>query len=252
MQLEGKRVLVTGASRGIGRAVAIAAANAGASVALVARSKDVLEDLAGTLPGRAVVIEADLSLPEEPARVIASCATLLGGIDVLVNNAGVRWTRRSTKLDAQQFDAVYAVNLRAVALLSVSALPLMAANGGGSIVNISSLTSVSGVPYLSAYAATKGGVDALTRSLAAEWGRSGVRINSVLPGVIETELWGTARDVPGLVELTESQVALGRWGKPEEVADVVVFLASDAARYVTGHSLVVDGGMSIMVELSVR
>jgi NAD(P)-dependent dehydrogenase (short-subunit alcohol dehydrogenase family) len=134
--------------------------------------------------------------------------------------------------------------VRSLLLLITALLPGMVERGRGSIVNLSSVSGVIGTPRRAAYAATKGAVDALTRSLAMEYGPHGVRVNSVAPGVIDTDLWARNRTIPGVVEEVEALIPLRRWGTPEEVADVITFLASDAARYVTAQTISVDGGQA--------
>ena len=146
-------------------------------------------------------------------------------------------------------DRLFAVNVRAPLLLVAALLPGMVRRGRGSIVNLSSVSGVIGTPKRAAYAATKGAIDAATRSLAVELGPTGVRVNSVAPGVVDTDLWAKNKAIPGVVEQIEAQIALRRWSVPDDVADVVVFLASDASRYITGETICVDGGMARTLDL---
>lgn len=249
MDLEGRTAVVTGASRGIGAATARALDGAGARVVLVARTTSALDQVAGELRRDPVVVTADLAEDGSPGRVAEAALAATGHVDVLVNNAAAALRTPSTQLDAAAVDALLAVNVRNLLLLTTALLPYMVERGAGSIVNLSSVSGVTGTPRRSAYAATKGAVDALTRSLAMEYGPHGVRVNSVAPGVIDTDLWARNKSVPGVVERVEATIPLRRWGTPEEVADVIVFLASDAARYVTAQTISVDGGQADTLDL---
>jgi NAD(P)-dependent dehydrogenase (short-subunit alcohol dehydrogenase family) len=144
---------------------------------------------------------------------------------------------------------MHAVNVRAPLLLVAALVPSMSERGGGSIVNLSSVSGILGTPRRAAYAATKGAVDAATRSLAMELGPHGIRVNSVAPGVVDTALWERNKAIPGVVEGVEAQTPLRRWAQPEDVADVIVFLATDAARFVTGQVISADGGMAATLDL---
>jgi len=247
--LDGRTALVTGASRGIGAATAQALDRAGARVALVARSGDALAAVAESLGHDPLIIQADLAEDDAPGMIAERALEALGSVDVLVNNAGVGVRTDSTELDGDTIDRIHQLNVRNLLLLTTALIPSMVELGGGSIVNISSVSAVVGTPRRSAYAASKGAVDGLTRSLAMEFGPSGVRVNSVAPGAIATTMWEKNRAQPGVIELVESQTALRRWGTAEDIADVVVFLASDAARYVTAQTIEVDGGMASTLDL---
>jgi NAD(P)-dependent dehydrogenase (short-subunit alcohol dehydrogenase family) len=247
--LEGRTALVTGASRGIGAAIARSLDAAGARLVLTARSEDGLAETAAGLARPAILIAADLSDEDAPARLAGETLERAGGVDVLVNNAAEAVRMPSRDLDARIVDRLYALNVRAPLLLTVALVPAMIARGGGSVVNLSSISGVTGTPGRSAYAATKGAIDAMTRSLAMEYGPSGVRVNAVAPGVVTTRMWERNRAIPGVIERVADQTALRRWGEPEEVADVVRFLAGDAARYVTAQTISVDGGMAHTLDL---
>ncbi len=249
IDLSGRTALVTGASRGIGAATARALDLAGARVALVARGAQDLKAAAATLTHEPVVITADLAEPGAAQAVAADALGSLGRIDILVNNAAAAARLPSTELTGELIDGMYAVNVRSLLLLTSALLPGMVAAGRGSVVNLSSISGVMGTPNRAAYAATKGAVDALTRSLAMEFGACGVRVNAVAPGVIDTDLWARNKAIPGVVEQVSAQIAMRRWGTPQEVADVIVFLASDAARYVTAQTISVDGGMAQTLDL---
>jgi len=247
--LEDRTAVVTGASRGIGAAIATALDAAGARVALVARSADDLSAVAAGLEHEAVVIAVDLSEPDAPTTVAAAALAALGRVDVLVNNAALGVRTDSTELDGSTIDRIHQLNVRNLLLLTTALVPQMVERGRGSVINVSSVSSQVGTPRRSAYAASKGAVDALTRSLAMEYGPHGIRFNAVAPGVIVTSMWERNRAVPGVIEQVEAQIALRRWGLPDDVADVVVFLASDAARYVTAQTIEVDGGMASTLDL---
>ena len=244
-----RTAVVTGASRGIGAATATALDAAGARVALVARSPDDLAKVAAALLHDPVVIPADLSEPDAPAAVAAAALESMGHVDVLVNNAALGVRASSADLDGDAIDRLHQLNVRNLLLLTTALLPSMVARGQGSVINVSSVSAQVGTPRRSAYAATKGAVDAMTRSLAIEYGPLGIRFNSVAPGVIVTSMWERNRAVPGVIEQVEAQIALRRWGLPDDVADVVVFLASDASRYVTAQTIEVDGGMASTLDL---
>ncbi|MDQ3944372.1 MAG: SDR family oxidoreductase [Actinomycetota bacterium] len=247
--LEGRGAVVTGASRGIGAAIAAALDEAGARVVLVARDRRRLEEVAAGLHHDPVVIAADLADPAAPAAAAHTALDALGHVDILVNNAAAAARLPTTELDADIIDHLHAVNVRAPLLLIAALLPSMLDGGGGSIVYLSSVSGVVGTPRRAAYAATKGAVDAFTRSLAMELGPQRIRVNSVAPGVVDTDLWAKNKAIPGVVEQIEAQTPLRRWSTPEDIAGVVVFLASDAARFVTGETICADGGMARCLDL---
>jgi NAD(P)-dependent dehydrogenase (short-subunit alcohol dehydrogenase family) len=247
--LEGRCALVTGASRGIGAATAQALDRAGARVALTARGREDLEGVARTLAHDPVVIAADLGERAAPADVARRCLDAFGAVDVLVNNAAAAARLPAVDNDATLIDHLLAVNVRAPLLLIAALVPAMVAQRRGSIVNLSSVSALVGTPRRAAYAASKGAIDAATRSLARELGPSGIRINSVAPGVVDTALWARNKIIPGVIEGIEAQTPLGRWGAPDDIADVIVFLASDAARFVTGETISADGGMARTLDL---
>jgi NAD(P)-dependent dehydrogenase (short-subunit alcohol dehydrogenase family) len=247
--LGGRTALVTGASRGIGAATALALDRAGARVALSARMPDQLAAVAAGLEHDPVVLPADLADPTAPEALAAAALDALGPVDVLVNNAATAARLDTVDTDAALIDHMLAVNVRAPLLLIAALLPSMVARGRGSIVNLSSVSGIVGTPRRAAYAASKGALDAATRSLAMELGPHGIRVNSVAPGVVDTALWERNKAVPGVVERIEEQTPLRRWAQPHDVADVIVFLASDAARFVTGETISADGGMARTLDL---
>ena len=247
--LDGRTAIVTGASRGIGAAIARALDRAGARVTLVARDREALGAVAADLHNGPVVLPVDLADPDAPARLVAEARDRVGAIDVLVNNAALAARAPTDELDAELIDRLYAVNVRAPLLLIAALVPSMVERGRGAIINISSGSAVVGTPRRAAYAATKGAIDAATRSLAIELGPHGIRVNSVAPGVVDTEMWARNKAIPGVIEEIEALTPLRRWATPEDIADVVAFLASDGARFVTGETVCVDGGLARTTDL---
>ena len=247
--LAGTSALVTGASRGIGAAIAKALDTAGARVALSARDAEALQAVSSTLTNDPVVLPADLGDRDAPAALALAALDALGRVDVLVNNAALAARVPTTELTAALIDELFAVNVRAPLLLIAALTEAMRAAGGGSIINLSSVSGVVGTPRRSAYGATKGAIDAATRSLAIELGPDNIRVNAIAPGVVDTALWARNKAIPGVIEQVERQTPLGRWSVPDDIAGVVVFLASDAARFLTGETLCVDGGMARTLDL---
>lgn len=247
--LAGRAAVVTGASRGIGAATARALDQAGARVAVCGRSRDDLEAVAAGLDNDPVVLVADLSDRTSPGQLIEASIAAMGPVEILVNNAAAAARLSTVDTDAAVIDGLLAVNVRAPLLLIAALLPSMVELRRGSIINLSSVSGLVGTPRRAAYAASKGALDAATRSLAIEVGPAGIRVNAVAPGVVDTALWAKNKAVPGVVETIEEQTPLRRWATPEDIADVIVFLASDAARFVTGETISVDGGMARTLDL---
>jgi NAD(P)-dependent dehydrogenase (short-subunit alcohol dehydrogenase family) len=248
IDLSGRTALVTGAGRGIGRAVAESLAAAGARVALAARSEAELRETAEATGGAAWVFPVDLGSAGAATDLALRVRAAMGDVDILVNNAGISYSRRSERADQATIASVLQVNLASALELTLALAPSMFGRGGA-VVNISSAAAVAGMPAQALYAASKGGLDAATRALACEWGPRGVRVNSVAPGLVITRMWEKGRERPGVAETLERHVALRRWGAPPDVAGVVTFLVSDLAAYVTGETIVVDGGMARMFDV---
>jgi NAD(P)-dependent dehydrogenase (short-subunit alcohol dehydrogenase family) len=250
MGLEGRTAIVTGAGRGIGAACARALDGQGARVALVARTMDELEAVAATLLHDPAVVVADLGTRDGPAAAAANAiAALDGRCDVLVNNAGTLLRKDSHEVHVDELDELWNVNVRSALLMTSAVLPAMLAHGSGSIVSISSISGLRGAPRRAVYAATKAALDGMTRSLAMEYGPRGIRANSVAPGVVETAMWRDNLAKPGVPEAVLGLIPLRRLSSADEIADVVTFLASDAARAITGEVIVADGGIHSTVNL---
>ena len=241
--LSGRRALVTGANTGIGQAIAVALAEAGADVALAGRTepRDTLVAI-GATGRKALDIRADLSSIAPLAGVIERTIGELGGLDILVNNAGI--IRRDDLLDFTEadWDAVLDTNLKSLFFLSQAAARHMAGQGSGKIINIASLLSFQGGVRVPSYAAAKSGVAGVTRAMANELAPSGVQVNALAPGYIATNNTAALQaDATRNRQILE-RIPTGRWGRPEDIAGAAVFLASPASDYVTGQILAVDGG----------
>lgn len=247
--LTGRKAFVTGASRGIGRVIAVALAEAGADVALVARSADGLAETAATIVAagrKACVLPTDVTSYDAVSDAVAAAIGELGGIDIVVNNAGgsnfmvpfrdLRLTGWDKLLQLNLSSAVYVCHAFAAHLLD---------RGRGSVINVASVAGVSGAPLMSPYGASKAGLISLTRTLAVEWGAAGIRVNALCPGWTATELNRTLWEDPLVGPATVAGSAMKRWGSAEEMAGPAVFLASDASSFMTGQTLIVDGGQTI-------
>ena len=245
LDLSGKTVLVTGGTRGIGRAIVEAAAAAGATVAFTYRSStETAEQLVAELGGddKALAIQADAASEEDAQRAVAAVTDTWGQIDGLVVNAGITRDGLMIRMDAEAWQAVIDTNLTGAFHVAKAAYRPMMRQRSGSIVTVSSVVGVMGNAGQANYAASKAGLIGFTKSLARELAGRGVRANVVAPGYIETDM---TADLGPAAEALMGQIPAGRLGQPEDIAAAVLFLLSDAASYVTGHVLHVDGGMAM-------
>lgn len=247
IELEGRIALVTGASRGIGRAISLALAGAGAHVVVnYAKSEDKAKALVeeiGASGGSAEALGADVSRPEEVEGLFREISERHKRLDILVNNAGIIKDTLLAGMSTKDWDRVIEVNLRSAFLCSRAAVELMMKEHSGAIINVASTSAVAGGRGQTNYAASKGGLVSFTRAAAVELGGKGIRVNAVLPGMVVTEMSSRIRKRAG--EELLKRTPLGRFGEPAEIADLVVFLASDRASYITGQGFVIDGGLSI-------
>jgi NAD(P)-dependent dehydrogenase (short-subunit alcohol dehydrogenase family) len=249
-ELDGKVALITGGSKGIGRAMALSFAEAGANVAVAARGAEALDKTAREIEergSRALAVPADVSDPEQVQAMVDRTTSELGGIDVLVNNAGAApffSTVESIRLEG--FEKYFRINFLSALYATRAAAPVLLKKGqGASVINVASVAAFIASPGLTYYSTAKAALVNLTRTVAQEWAGFGVRVNAIAPGWIETELNEGARQDPTFTETIRGSIPMGRWGTAEEVASVARFLASDEASFMTGSVVVVDGGQSV-------
>jgi 3-oxoacyl-[acyl-carrier protein] reductase len=245
MSVAGKTAIVTGAATGIGRATAQLLAARGARVVAAGLQPDLLAETVETISGaggEAIAVDADLSDPQAIEQVAARAQEAFGGTDILVNNAAIYPIGPWHEMDAEQWDAVFATNIRGYFLMARAVRPQMIARGGGAVVNVSSVTFFTGNPLLLAYVASKGAVIGFTRALAREAGGDGIRANAVAPGAFPTAATEIHADQEGLWRDVLEAQSIKRRGEVEDVARAIVFFASDDASFVTGQTLLVDGG----------
>lgn len=242
--LEGKTAIVTGGSRGIGYAIARAFIDAGARVVITARNEEQLNQAAASLGANCIARRCDNGDPADIAAMVEGVAAL-GPVDILVNNAGISpYFKKVEHVTPEEFDLVVGVNMRGTYFASVEAAKCMFDSGGGTIINITSVTGIVPVERQGVYAGSKAAVHQLTKTMALEWAGRGVRVNAIAPGWTATELTGDlldSRHGEGL----RADIPMGRVAVPEDIVGAAVWLASDASRYVTGTIVVVDGGRQL-------
>ena len=247
--LSGKSALVTGASRGIGRGIALSLARQGAEVAINYRSsKEEAEEVQGEiekLGRRSIIVQADVSQKEAVEKMVAEVKKAFGKIDILVNNAGIAIFKPFDQLTEEDWDKTLAVNLKSQFLCAKAVAPLMKERGSGRIINLASIASGGvGVGFLNLahYCASKGGVVALTEELAMELSPLGINVNAVAPGIIDTDMTAGFKKDPQIMTALMARILKKRLGRPEDIGAAVAFLSSDEADYITGTVLYVDGG----------
>lgn len=248
--LTGKRALVTGSSRGIGLALARGFAAAGADILLNGRDPQALGTVAADLANEGRNVKAlafDVTDAGGVDEAIDFAEAQFGPIDILVNNAGMQYRAPVEDFPAEMFDKIMRTNVNSAFYVSQSVGRHMLARGTGAIINICSLMTRLARPSITPYTTSKGAIANLTKGMAAEWGRRGVRVNGIAPGYFQTELNETLSQDPQFNRWLEQRAPLGRWGRVEELVGAAIFLAAPAASYVNGHILYVDGGMSVTV-----
>jgi NAD(P)-dependent dehydrogenase (short-subunit alcohol dehydrogenase family) len=244
--LTGRKAFVTGASRGIGRVIAVALAEAGADVAIAARGEEGLATTAAgitALGRKAFVLPLDVTRQEDVNAAVDEAIRLLGHVDVVVNNAGgSNFVVPFLDMRISGWEKILRLNLDSTVYVCHAVGEHMRSRGRGSVINVSSVAGLAAAPGLTPYGAAKAGVISVTRTLAVEWGSSGVRVNALCPGWTATDLNRDMWDTPDGGRATVAGIPLGRWARAEEMAGPAVFLASDASSFMTGQTLIVDGG----------
>lgn len=246
--LAGRNALVTGASRGIGRSIAISLSEHGAHVILVARNEELLNEVKAEIEsegGTAQVIVADLGL-EESAEQVAQQIDI-DSLHILVNNAGGNsFMSPVQSMRLSGWRKTLNLNLDSIVALTQALIPRLVNSGNGSVINVASVAGLNGSPFMSHYGAAKAALISFSRSLAIELAAQGVRVNSLVPGWIETDLTDFLRGTKEAEAGALARVPMARWGRPEEIADAALFLASDSSSFMTGQELIVDGGLTAM------
>ena len=237
-----KVVIVTGASRGIGAAVARGFIARGARLVCTSRSDESMAQLAALAPDRVAVVGCDLAQANAVAQISRVAEKRFGNVDVLINNAGTTTVAADPYQDEVSWDRTLQVNLKAAFLLGGAVAKIMERQGSGSIINIASIGALLGFPDNPSYQAAKGGLRQLSRAMARDFGSEGIRVNTICPGYIRTQMTERSYQDQAMRQARTSRTLLGRWGDPEDLVGACLFLASDASSYITGADLAVDGG----------
>lgn len=246
--LSGQVALVTGASRGLGKAISMALAGAGADLALHARKLDELKAVQAIIETQGRRAEVFCTDVLDKARIDANVTATLetfGHIDILLNNAGVNVRKPVLELAVEEWDLVINTNLRGYFLMAQAVVPHMLSRGRGKVINMASILGQVGLPHQLAYASSKGGIVQLTKVMALEWAQQGVQVNAIAPTYFETPLVAQLRNDPETYQFIVDRTPMGRWGQPEELAGIAIFLASRASDFITGQTIFIDGGWTI-------
>ncbi|MEW6112856.1 MAG: glucose 1-dehydrogenase [Thermodesulfobacteriota bacterium] len=246
--LSGRVAVVTGASKGLGKAIAHALAAGGAEVALYARNKEELEAVktsVESLGRRAEVYCVDVLDKQAIGENVQTTLQAFGHIDILVNNAGVNVRKPVLEFTSEEWDLVLNTNLKGYLLMAQAVVPDMLSRGYGKVINMASILGTVGLPSQVAYASSKGGVMQMTKVMALEWAKQGVQVNAIGPTYFETPLVAQLRNDPERYGFIVDRTPMGRWGQPDELAGLVIFLASRASDFITGQTIFIDGGWTI-------
>ncbi len=243
--LTGRVAIMTGAGRGLGRTMALALAAAGADLALASRTTPELESLVEEIEAlgrRAIAVPTDITSADACEALVAAAVERLGRLDILVNNAGTNVRKSALEITPDEYDFVIQTNLKGYFNGARAAGRRFVEQGSGKVINISSILGSVALPNQAAYASSKGGIDQLTKVLAIEWATANVQVNGLAPTYFETDLTRPLYDDPERKAFIEERTPMGRWGQPHELAGAVIFLASDSSDFVTGQTILVDGG----------
>jgi NAD(P)-dependent dehydrogenase (short-subunit alcohol dehydrogenase family) len=246
--LEGKVAMVTGSSKGLGEAGAVGLAKAGADIAVCGRNTADIDRVVGrlkTMGSNAAGFSVDVTQKNSVHRAVGAIMDHFGKIDILVNNAGTNYRTSVIDYPEEEWDRIIDINLKGYYLVAQAVAPQMIEHGYGKVINISSILGRIAIPNQLAYASAKGGVDQMTKIMALEWAKLGVRVNAIAPTYFETEMVKQIRNDKERFEFIKERTPMGRWGYLEEIEGIIIFLASKASDFITGQSIAIDGGWTI-------